>query len=147
MTLLSIQKQISKTVIHESIIQTQLLKLPSQTALPRHPSAALGGRRVRVAGGAASAARIRTLARGGEVGDGRLAAERARGAEPGPRHGPLAGVEEEHEGAVGEAERGQRGGLGHVGEAREVVGGLGQQEVVVGGEGLVVIGDSELGLD
>lgn len=63
-------------------------------------------------------------------------------------HGALALVGEEDDRAMGEVERGESGiGVSHVDEAREIVMGLGQEKVLVCGEGLVLEGDLELGLD
>lgn len=86
---------------------------------------------------------------GDEVVHGHLAAEgssRVEGWAAGD--GALAVVGEEDDGAVGEIEGRESGvGVRHVGEAREITGGLGNEEVLVGGESLVVEGDLELGLD
>lgn len=76
---------------------------------------------------------------GDEIVHGHLPAEGAGGVEIGAGDGALALVGEEDDGAVGEIEGGERGArVGHVGEAREVIIRLGQEEVLVGGEGLVL---------
>ena len=85
---------------------------------------------------------------GDEVVHGHLAAEGAGGVEGGARHAPLALVGQEDDGAVAEVKRRERRiEVGHVGESEEIFEGFGQEEVLVGGEGLVVNRDSQLGLD
>lgn len=60
----------------------------------------------------------------------------------------LALVGEEDDGAVGEIERGERRArVRHVGKFEKIGRGFGQEEVLVGGEGLIVNGNSKLGLD
>lgn len=62
--------------------------------------------------------------------------------------GALVIVGEVDNGAMREIEGRERSvGICHVGESGDVVFGLGQEEVLVGGDGLVLERDSELGLD
>lgn len=85
---------------------------------------------------------------GDEVVHGHLATERACRVEGGAGDGALAVVGEVDDGAMGEIEGRERSvGICHVGESGDVVMGLGQEEVLVGGDGLVLERDSELSLD
>lgn len=57
-------------------------------------------------------------------------------------------IGEKYDRAVGEVEGGEWGlGIGHVGELGEIIWGFGQQEVLIGGEGLGLDGNPELGFD
>lgn len=62
--------------------------------------------------------------------------------------GAFALVVEEKDGAMGEVQGGEgTGGVRHVGETEEVGGGFSQEKIAIGGKGLVMNGDLELGFD